>query len=134
MKTSSEIIRPFALYQYKLWVLHKIDLLCFYKKKSFIVYEKKNLLQNLYTYCHLNLFSSKIWFGTSDSTADLFMEKTLKYTGLLRKPKKEFFFASEMGICRSCVFSGRLNFKISNNVLKSFMEEQQEVQFSVNCY
>ena len=23
-----------------------------------------------------------------------------------------------MGICRSCVFSGRLNFKISNNVLK----------------
>jgi len=69
-----------------------------------------------------NFFSSKIWFGNSDSIAYLFMEKTLKYTGLLGKPKKEGFFASEMGICRSCVFSGRLNFKISNNVLKIIYE------------
>jgi len=52
---------------------------------------KKNLVQNLYTYMPFDFFSSKICFGNSDSIADLFMEKPLKYTGLLGKPKKEFF-------------------------------------------
>ena len=118
MKTSYEIIPPFALYQYKLWVLPKIDLLLCYQKKPFLVYEKKSLTVNVIC-IHTAIwhFFSKICFGTSDSIADLFWKKPLS-TLVFWGNQKRSFFASEMGICRSCVFSGRLNFKISNNVLK----------------